>query len=93
MANMDKDVKAELNKLSSAQLCSNVLGQACMYALVAAPEPDEESYGLYMQEKSGVLGGLKEKAAIVTELLNKIEGVSCNPVQGKCGHLAVGGAG
>ena len=29
-----------------------------------------------------MLDGLKEKAKLVTELLNKIEGVKCNPVQG-----------
>lgn len=29
-----------------------------------------------------MLEGLKEKAKLVTELLNKIEGVECNPVQG-----------
>ena len=28
------------------------------------------------------MNGLKEKARLVTELLNKIEGVKCNPVQG-----------
>jgi alanine transaminase len=28
------------------------------------------------------LSGLKEKAKLVTELFNKIKGVSCNPVQG-----------
>ena len=82
MANLDEDVKLELNKLSSAQLCSNVLGQACMYAVVACPQPGEESYELYMREKNQVLAGLKEKAVIVTDLLNKIEGVTCNPVQG-----------
>jgi alanine transaminase len=82
IANMDPDVKLELNKLSSAQLCSNVLGQACMYAVVSRPEPEDESYELFMKEKNGVLDGLKEKAIIVTDILNKIEGVTCNPVQG-----------
>lgn len=82
IANMDKDVKAELTKLSSAQLCSSVLGQACMYAIVSPPAEDEASYELFMKEKQETLDGLNEKAKIVTELLNKIEGVTCNPVQG-----------
>lgn len=82
VVNMDKDVKAELNKLASAQLCSSVLGQACMYAIVNSPTKDESSYELYMEEKNNVLNSLKEKAVLVTELLNKIEGVTCNPVQG-----------
>lgn len=29
-----------------------------------------------------MLEALKEKAKLVTELLNKIEGIECNPVQG-----------
>jgi hypothetical protein len=35
-----------------------------------------------LKEKNSILNGLKEKARLVTELLNKIEGVKCNPVQG-----------
>ena len=34
------------------------------------------------KEKNEVLNGLKEKARLVTELFNKIEGIKCNPVQG-----------
>jgi alanine transaminase len=79
---MDKDVKAELSKLSSAQLCSSVLGQACMYSVVNAPVEKDESFELFNKEKSTVLDSLKEKALLVTELLNKIKGVTCNPVQG-----------
>lgn len=82
MVNMEQGVKQELNKLSSAQLCSSVLGQACMYAIVNSPKKDEISHELFMKEKNDVLDGLKEKALLVTELLNKIEGISCNPVQG-----------
>lgn len=82
VVNMDKDVKLELNKLSSAQLCSSVLGQACMYGVVSPPEKDDLSYDLFMSEKNAVLDGLKEKGKMVTEILNNIEGVTCNPVQG-----------
>ncbi|RNA42086.1 alanine aminotransferase [Brachionus plicatilis] len=79
---MDSDVKAELKKLSSAQLCSSVLGQICMDTVVNPPKKGEPSYELFMKEKEQVLSSLKEKAKLVTELLNKIEGVKCNPVQG-----------
>ena len=37
---------------------------------------------IYFQEKNSVLQGLKEKAELVSNLFNKIDGVSCNPVQG-----------
>ena len=36
----------------------------------------------WLKEKNEVLNGLKEKARLVTELFNKIEGIKCNPVQG-----------
>jgi alanine transaminase len=53
-----------------------------MDTIVNPPKPGEPSYELFMKEKNIVLDGLKEKAQLVTELLNKIEGVKCNPVQG-----------
>lgn len=82
IVNLDPEVKVELKKLSSAQLCSSVLGQVCMDAVVNPPQPGEPSYELFIKEKTEVLNGLKEKATLVTELLNKIKGVKCNPVQG-----------
>jgi alanine transaminase len=82
MLNMHPEVKAELKKLSSAQLCSSVIGQACMDAVVNPPRPGEPSYDLFIKEKTAVLDGLKEKAQLVTKLFNSIEGVKCNPVQG-----------
>lgn len=80
--NFGKEVKDQLVKLSSAALCSSILGQVCMDAVVNPPRENEPSYELFMKEKNNVLEGLKEKAKLVTELLNKIEGVECNPVQG-----------
>lgn len=102
---MDPSVKVELKKLSSAQLCSSVLGQTCMDAVVNPPKPGEPSYELFMKvivnieifaqkfliliylcliikEKNETLNSLKEKARLVTEILNQIDGVKCNPVQG-----------
>ena len=37
---------------------------------------------LIIKEKNETLNGLKEKARLVTEMLNQIDGVKCNPVQG-----------
>ena len=53
-----------------------------MDAVVNPPKPGEPSFELFNKEKNQVLDGLKEKARLVTELLNKIEGITCNPVQG-----------
>lgn len=80
--NMDSNVKVEHDKLASANLCCSVLGQVCMDAVVNPPRPGEPSYELFMKEKNNTIEKLKEKAKLVTEILNKIEGVQCNPVQG-----------
>lgn len=47
--NLDPEVKAELKKLSSAQLCSSVLGQVCMDTVVNPPKPGEPSYELFIK--------------------------------------------
>ena len=44
---MDPAVKVELRKLSSAQLCSSVLGQACMDVVANPPKPGEQSHELF----------------------------------------------
>jgi alanine transaminase len=49
MVNMDAAVKVELKKLSSAQLCSSVLGQVCMDAVVNPPQPGEPSYEQFLK--------------------------------------------
>jgi alanine transaminase len=46
---MDPAVKAELKKLSSAQLCSSALGQICMGTVVDPPKPGEPSYDLFIK--------------------------------------------
>ena len=46
---MDPEVKVELKKLSSAQLCSSALGQVCMDAIVNPPKPGEPSYDLFIK--------------------------------------------
>jgi alanine transaminase len=51
MINMDPAVKVELKKLSSAQLCSSVLGQVCMDAVVNPPQPGEPSYEQFIKVK------------------------------------------
>ena len=47
--NMDPEVKVELKKLSSAQLCSSALGQVCMDAVVNPPKPGEPSHDLFIK--------------------------------------------
>lgn len=80
--NMCSEVKAALLKSISAQLCPTTVGQACIDCVVNPPKQGEPSYELFMKEKNGVLQSLKERAEMVANTFNSIEGFSCNPVQG-----------
>lgn len=80
--NMCPDVKAALLKSISAQLCPTTIGQACIDVVVNPPKKGEPSYDLFMKEKNGVLQSLKERAEMVANTFNSIEGFTCNPVQG-----------
>lgn len=74
--NMPDDVWAELVKLQSIGLCSNTTGQVVTYLMIDPPGTGDESFALYEEEKNAVLGDLKEKARILGEGLNSIEGMS-----------------
>lgn len=80
--NLPADVAAQLLKLQSVNLCSNVPGQVVTYAMVRPPRKGEPSHELYEKEKSSVLAELKRRAALLAEGLNKIPGIQCNVVAG-----------
>lgn len=80
--NLDPEVKVMQLKSISAKLCSAVAGQAAMDVVVNPPKPGEPSYELFTKEKDFVLGQLKKKASMATEVFNSIEGISCNVAQG-----------
>jgi aspartate/methionine/tyrosine aminotransferase len=80
--NMPDDVYAEMIKLQSIGLCSNVDGQIVTYLMVAPPQPGDESYELYAKERSAILGDLKEKAEILGKGLNEIEGMKVDVPEG-----------
>jgi len=80
--NLDPRVYVEFKKMISAKLCSTVLGQAVMDCVVKPPQPGDPSHELWAKEKAAVLASLKERAQMVSEAYNSIEGVKCNPVTG-----------
>uniref|UniRef100_A0AAY4E900 alanine transaminase n=1 Tax=Denticeps clupeoides TaxID=299321 RepID=A0AAY4E900_9TELE len=80
--NLDPAVKAQLTKLVSVRLCPPVPGQALLDLVVNPPQPDEPSYSTFMNERTAVLAALAEKARMTEEILNKVPGIRCNPVQG-----------
>ncbi|KAM6990114.1 alanine aminotransferase 2-like isoform 1-T1 [Tautogolabrus adspersus] len=80
--NMDDEVKAQLTKLVSVRLCPPVPGQALMDLVVNPPQPGEPSYANFIKERTATLSVLAEKAKLTEQVLNTVQGISCNPVQG-----------
>jgi len=80
--NMDPGVFAMLQKSISAKLCPTVIGQACMDVVVNPPVEGEPSFGSFDKEVKDTLASYAERAKIVADTLNSIEGISCNTVQG-----------
>ena len=80
--NLRPDVKAIFLKSISAKLCPPVIGQAVIDTIVNPPKKGDQSYELFEKEKIEVLSLLKQKARMVTDLFNSIEGITCNEVQG-----------
>lgn len=82
LLNFDPKVKAMLFKMLSAKLCSTVHGQAVIDCVVNPPKPGEPSYELFNQEREAVLSSLKERATLIADTFNAMEGFKCNQVQG-----------
>ena len=80
--NIPADVVAQITKMQSVSLCSNVTGQVATYCMVRPPKAGEPSYDLYVKERDGILNEMKKRAIILAEGLNKVPGVHCNVVAG-----------
>ncbi|CAM6087577.1 unnamed protein product [Calypogeia fissa] len=79
---LPQDVKDQLYKLASVNLCSNISGQILMSIIMNPPKKGDESYELYRSERDGILSSLARRAKLLTEALNKLEGVTCNEAEG-----------
>jgi alanine transaminase len=82
MVNVGDYEKEQIYKLSSVNLCANVVGQECIELIVNRPKEGDESYPLFKQEKEKILSELKMKANIIRDALVQCEGITCNPAMG-----------
>jgi alanine transaminase len=78
--NFDADVLAQFVKMKSIELCSNTIGQLSVGLMVRPPTADAKA--LYDAEKAEVLAGLSERATILTQTMNELEGISMPPIGG-----------
>jgi len=82
LRNFPAEVVAQVTKLQSVSLCSNLPGQVTTWCLVSPPAPGSPSHDLWKRERDGILGELKARAKLLAEGLNKIPGIECNAVAG-----------
>lgn len=82
LCGFEDDVKAELYKLASISLCSNVSGQIMVGLMVNPPKPGMESYDTYKAERDGILASLKRRATMLAEAFSSMDGISCQEPQG-----------
>jgi aspartate/methionine/tyrosine aminotransferase len=80
--NVPDDVAAQILKLQSVSLCANLAGQAATYAMVRPPRPGMSSHAQYAAERDAILATLKQRAVLLAEGLNRIEGIRCNVIAG-----------
>ena len=82
LCGFDSKVQAQLYKLASSGLCSNLDGQVMVDVMVKPPLPGDESYELFREETTSIYSSLKRKSVMLYTFLNQIDGVSCEPLQG-----------
>lgn len=82
LVGIDPEVKDQLYKLASASLCSTLSGQVMVSLMVKGPQPGDESYDNHELEKAAIFESLKRKAKIVSQGLNDLPGLACQPAQG-----------
>ncbi|GAB2268883.1 Alanine aminotransferase 1, mitochondrial [Dionaea muscipula] len=76
------DVKEQIYKVASVNLCSNISGQILASLVMSPPKVGDESYETYSAEKDGILSSLARRAKTLEDALNSLEGVTCNKAEG-----------
>jgi alanine transaminase len=76
------DVREQIYKVASVNLCSNITGQILASLIMSPPKVGDESYESFMAEKNAILTSLTKRAKSLEEALNKLEGVTCNKAEG-----------
>ncbi|EPY28985.1 alanine transaminase [Angomonas deanei] len=80
--NIPEELREQLVKTCSINLCSNVNGQVMTALMCSPPKKGDASYESYWAEYNGLFDSLKARAELLAKELNTIPGFSCQPVQG-----------
>merc|ERR1719300_627408 len=78
------NVYAEGSEFHSFKKVMTEMGSpySCMEVVVNPPRESDPSYSSWKTQVDGVLASLAERAKLVADTLNSIEGITCNTVQG-----------
>ncbi|KAL5755455.1 hypothetical protein ACOSP7_019883 [Xanthoceras sorbifolium] len=76
------DIREQIYKVSSVNLCSNITGQILASLVMSPPKVGDESYESYCAERDGILSSLARRAQTLEGALNSLEGVTCNRAEG-----------
>ncbi|XP_047327120.1 alanine aminotransferase 2-like [Impatiens glandulifera] len=76
------EIREQLYKLASVNLCSNISGQILASLVMSPPKVGDESYESYSSERDGILQSLARRAKTLEDAFNSLEGVSCNKTEG-----------
>ena len=82
MCGLEDATIKQLFKLASSQLCSVVVGQMLVDLMVSGPQPGDQSFDQYQNERNAIFESLKRRAHTLTVALNDLEGVKCNSPDG-----------
>ncbi|KAH9626225.1 hypothetical protein KSS87_000104 [Heliosperma pusillum] len=76
------EIREQLYKVASVNLCSNITGQILASLVMSPPKVGDESYESFSAEKDGILSSLARRAKTLEDALNSLEGVTCNKTEG-----------
>ncbi|WVZ66699.1 hypothetical protein U9M48_015888 [Paspalum notatum var. saurae] len=76
------EVREQIYKVASVNLCSNVSGQILASLVMNPPKAGDESFESFMVEKDGILSSLARRAKALEEAFNSLEGITCNKAEG-----------
>ena len=82
LVGFSEDVKNEILKASSLDVCSTTPGQVIVDLMVNPPRPGDESFERDQSERRAIKDSLQQRCTKLYGMLNSLEGVECKKPQG-----------
>eukprot|EP00850_Spirogloea_muscicola_P000415 SM000002S05495 [mRNA] locus=s2:50034:52030:- [translate_table: standard] len=79
---MSDEIREQIYKVASVNLCSNVSGQVLMSLVMRPPQEGDASYELFAAERDAILSSLARRAKLLVKGMRGMEGVTCCDAEG-----------